>query len=192
MAFNINQFRSQMTGDGARPNLFEVSLTFPEYAGTGASTPFTFMCKTAAIPASSIGSVEVQYFGRTLKFAGNRPTFPDLQLNIINDEDFAVRTGFQQWLNLINSHAGNLQTFANNNNASGYLQDATVTQFGKNGGELKKYRFVGCFPTELGEIALDWGSNDAIEEYNVTLAYQWWEALDGSTDRTQSAQPIGE
>ena len=145
MAFNINQFRSQMTGDGARPNLFEVSLTFPEYAGTGASTPFTFMCKTAAIPASSIGSVEVQYFGRTLKYAGNRPSFPDLNVTIIN---------------------------------------AKVTQFAKNGRALKSYNFIGVFPTELSEIALDWSSNDAIEEYTVNLSYQWWEADDGSTDRT--------
>jgi hypothetical protein len=192
MAFNINQFRSQMTGDGARPNLFEVVLKFPTLVTGNAEVPFRFMCKTAVIPASSIGSVEVQYFGRTLKFAGNRPTFPDLQLNIINDEDFAVRTAFQQWLNLINSHAGNLQTFANNKNDSGYLQDAIVTQFGKNGNELKKYKFVDCFPTELGEIALDWGSNDQIEEYTVTLAYQWWEAFDYSTDKTQSAQAAGE
>ena len=185
MAFNINQFRSQMTGDGARPNLFEVVLKFPALVSGNAADKFRFMCKAAAIPASSIGSVEVAYFGRTLKFAGNRPTFPDLQLQIINDEDFVIRTAFQQWLNLINSHAGNVQSFANNNNASGYLQDAIVTQFGKNGSELKKYRFVSCFPTELGEIALDWSSNDQIEEYNVTLAYQWWEAVeDGSTDRT--------
>ena len=28
MAFNIQQFRSAMSLDGARPNLFEVALTF--------------------------------------------------------------------------------------------------------------------------------------------------------------------
>jgi hypothetical protein len=183
MAFNVNQFRSQMTGDGARPNLFEVTLTFPEFAGTGASTPFTFMCKQASIPASSIGSVEVQYFGRTLKFAGNRPSFPDLSVTIINDEDFVIRTAFQKWLNGINSHAANLQS-APAALGLGYKRDARVTQFAKNGRALKSYNFIGVFPTELSDIALDWGSNDAIEEYTVNLSYQWWEADDGSTDRT--------
>jgi hypothetical protein len=183
MAFNINQFRAQMVGDGARPNLFEVRMNFPEFAGNAASTPFTFMCKTTAIPASTIGQVEVQYFGRTLKFAGNRPSFPDLQLTIINDEDFIVRTAFQKWLNNINSHAANLQS-PPAALGLGYKRDASVVQFAKNGRELKTYQFIGCFPTELGEIALDWGSNDAIEEYSVTLSYQWWEATDGSTDRT--------
>jgi hypothetical protein len=182
MAFNINQFRSQMTGDGARPNLFEVSLTFPEFAGVGASTPFTFMCKQASIPASTIGTVEVQYFGRTLKYAGNR-SFADLSVTIINDEDFVIRTAFQQWLNGINSHAANLQS-SPAALGLGYRRDARVTQFAKNGKALKSYNFIGVFPTELSDIALDWGSNDSIEEYTVNLAYQWWEADDGSTDRT--------
>jgi hypothetical protein len=184
MTFNVNQFRSQMTGDGARPNLFQVELKFPGGVTPNAADKFRFMCKTAAIPASSMGSVEVAYFGRTLKFAGNRPSFPDLQLQIINDEDFVIRTAFQQWLNLLNGHVTNVQRLADSG-IDGYKQDATVTQFAKDGRALKKYNFVGCFPTELGEIALDWSSNDQIEEYNVTLAYQWWEAVeDGSTDRT--------
>ena len=29
------------------------------------------------------------------------------------------------------------------------------------------------WPTELSEIALDW-SNDAVEEYTVTWAYDFW------------------
>ena len=32
MAFNVNEFRSQMIGDGARPNLFEVSMPFPGFS----------------------------------------------------------------------------------------------------------------------------------------------------------------
>ena len=31
MPFNVNQFRTQLSGDGARPNLFEVRLNFPSY-----------------------------------------------------------------------------------------------------------------------------------------------------------------
>ena len=32
MAFSVNEFRSQMTGDGARPNLFEVTMPFPTFS----------------------------------------------------------------------------------------------------------------------------------------------------------------
>jgi len=43
---------------------------------------------------------------------------------------------------------------------------------------LKKYRFVGLFPTDVSAIDVDWGSNDAIEEFTVSLSYQWWDAVD--------------
>ena len=91
MAFNVNEFRSQMVGDGARPNLFEVSMPFPGFSQPGdAQKKLTFMCKTAQLPGSTVGVVPVQYFGRELKFAGNR-TFTDWTVTIINDEDFVIR-----------------------------------------------------------------------------------------------------
>ena len=109
MAFNVNEFRSQMVGDGARPNLFEVSMPFPGFSQPGdAQRKLTFMCKTAQLPGSTIGVVPVQYFGRELKFAGNR-TFTDWTITVINDEDFVIRNAFERWMNGINSHALNIR-----------------------------------------------------------------------------------
>ncbi|NBP03176.1 MAG: hypothetical protein EBU90_24345 [Proteobacteria bacterium] len=175
MAFNVTEFRANMIGDGARPNLFSVSLVFPTVAANGnvAGQKVTFMAKAAQLPGSSIGTVPVYYFGRELKFAGNR-SFSDWTLNIINDEDFAIRNSVESWMNAINSHAGNVRNGAAVNN-TGYSVDASVTQYGKAGQELKKYKFVGLFPLDLAPIDLNWASNDEIEEYSVTFAYQWWE-----------------
>jgi hypothetical protein len=177
MAFSVNEFRSQMTGDGARPNLFEVSMPFPSFASpANAQTKLTFMCKTAQLPGSTVGVVPVNYFGRELKFVGNR-TFADWTISIINDEDFVVRNAFERWMNGINSHNFNVRNplaLA----PLGYSVDSEVTQFGKQGNILKKYRFVGVFPTDVTPIDVDWGSNDAIEEFSVTLSYQWWDAID--------------
>ena len=177
MAFNVNEFRSQMIGDGARPNLFEVSMPFPVFSAPGnAQTKLTYMCKTTQIPGSTLGVVPVQYFGRELKFVGNR-TFTDWTITIINDEDFVIRNAFERWMAGINSHNLNVR-----NPAAlaplGYSVDGDVTQFGKNGNTLKKYKFIGLFPTDLTPIDVDWGSNDTIEEFTVTLAFQWWEALE--------------
>jgi hypothetical protein len=176
MAFNVNQFRSQLQGDGARPNLFEVTLPFPAFSLPGnAQTKTTFMCKTAQLPGSTLGVVPVQYFGRELKFVGNR-TFADWTVTIINDEDFVVRNAFERWMNGINSHNLNVR----NPVAStplGYSVDGEVTQFGKAGNTIKKYRFVGMFPSDITPIDVDWSSNDTIEEFSVTLTYQFWEAV---------------
>ena len=177
MAFSVNEFRSQMTGDGARPNLFEVSMPFPSFSSpANAQTKLTFMCKTAQLPGSTVNAVPVSYFGRELKFVGNR-TFADWTISVINDEDFVVRNAFERWMNGINSHNLNVRNplaLA----PLGYSVDSEVTQFGKQGNTLKKYRFVGVFPTDITPIDVDWGSNDTIEEFSVTLSYQWWDAVD--------------
>jgi hypothetical protein len=176
MAFNVTEFRANMVGDGARPNLFSVSLVFPTFVtnGTAAGQKVTFMAKTSQLPGSTIGTVPVYYFGRELKFAGNR-TFADWTLTIINDEDFIIRRALESWMNSINSHTTNVRASAATA-PSQYDVDATVTQYGKAGNILKSYNFVGMFPTDLAPIDLDWSSNDTIEEYSVTFAYQQWES----------------
>jgi hypothetical protein len=134
------------------------------------------MCKTAQLPGSTVGVVPVNYFGRELKFVGNR-TFADWTISVINDEDFIVRNAFERWMNGINSHNFNVRNplaLA----PLGYSVDSDITQFGKQGNVLKKYRFIGVYPTDITPIDVDWGSNDTIEEFSVTLTYQWWDAVD--------------
>lgn len=174
MAFNISDFRSNMVGDGARPNLFSVTLVFPTIAANGnaAGQKTTFMAKAAQLPGSTIGQVPLYYFGREIRFAGNR-TFTDWTLQIINDEDFVVRNALESWMNSINSNEGNIRN-ANALNPSSYSVDATVTQYGKSGNTLKSYKFVGLFPVDVAPIDLDWSSNDTIEEYSTTFAFQYW------------------
>lgn len=175
MAFNVTEFRANMLGDGARPNLFQVTLTFPTVANSPvAGQRLSFLAKTAQLPGSTVGTAPLYYFGREVKFPGNR-TFPDWSITIINDEDFNVRNAFESWMDSINSHTLNVRNPAAFNQIS-YSTDATVTQFSKTGLPLKSYKFVGMFPTDVSPIELDWGSNDSIEEFGVTLAYQYWES----------------
>ena len=190
MAFNVAEFRANMIGDGARPNLFSVSLVFPSLVqnSTAAGQKVTFMAKTAQLPGSTVGTVPVYYFGRELKFPGNR-TFADWTLQIINDEDFTIRNAIERWMNTINSHAGNERS-SNSVAPSSYSVDAEVIQYGKTGNELKRYKFVGMFPLDLAPIDLDWGSNDSIEEYSVTFAYQYWSS-DTTADEVVNPQAVG-
>ena len=177
MAFNLSEFVGNLAGDGARPNLFSVSLVFPTFVslGSAASQKVTFMAKATQLPGATIGTVTTSYFGRELKFVGNR-TFTDWTLTIINDEDFLIRNSLENWMNQLNSHAGNVRA-ATAVSPTGYSVDAVVNQYGKAGGNpIKSYNFVGMFPVDLAAIDLDWGSNDSIEEYAVTFAFQYWEA----------------
>jgi hypothetical protein len=176
MAFNVNDFRAQMIGDGARPNLFQVTLTFPAFVTNGvvAGSKVSFMAKTTQLPGSTINQVPVYYFGREMKFAGNR-TFTDWSLQIINDEDFAIRNALESWMNSINSNASNIRS-ASAMSPSEYSVDAVVNQYSKTGDIIKSYKFVGLFPVDVAAIDLDWSNNDSIEEYGATFAFQYWES----------------
>lgn len=180
MPFNVSQFRSELIADGARPNLFQVEMQFPTFSAAGdASKKLTFMCKTAALPGSTIGSVTVPYFGREVKLAGNR-TFADWSITVLNDEDFLVRKAFERWMGGINTHSTNLRlstAVSGTVPGGGYTSDPIVTQYGKAGNIIKSYKLIGAFPTDLAQIDLDWSSNDTIEEYTVTLTYQYWQTL---------------
>lgn len=194
MSFRVQEFRSQLNFDGARPNLFNIALTFPTLVGgSAASTQLSFLARASQLPGSTINVVPQFYYGRELKFAGNR-TFQEWTVTILNDEDFVIRDAFEKWMSGINSHVGNLRHPSFIKGDGGYQQDGFVTQQGKAGDDLKKYKIVGMFPVDLTPIELDWGANDTMEEYAVTFAYQWWEWAGGqngpTTDSAGSNVPL--
>lgn len=174
MAFSINNFRSALQYDGARPNYFEVYLTFPGNVlnSSVAGQTNVLMCKAAELPSSTIGVAPLYYFGREVKLPGNQ-TFSDWTITIINDEDFLIKNAFENWINLINSHAGNIRDYSMLNSL-GYSVPSSVIQYGKTGNVIKQYDFVGMWPNSPSPIDLNWGSNDTIEEFTVTLSYQYW------------------
>lgn len=184
MAFNVNQFRQQLVGDGARPNLFEVRLTLPPYAQQGggdASRKLSFMCNSAQLPGSTIGIAPAFYFGREVKVAGNR-TYPEWTIQVMNDEDFLVRNAMENWINGIQSPTNAPRIEQARVVDGGYGVDATVIQYAKTGEIIKTYDFVGMFPIDVSPIEVNWGANDQIEEFSVTLAFQYWTSPESSVN----------
>ena len=169
MTFNINEFQGQMVGGGARPSLFEFNMTNP--FNSSADDKMRFMCRIAQIPSTNITPITLTYFGRAVKFAGNR-TFEDLSVTIINDEDFSIRSTLEEWAQNINSMQGNIRLAGASPEA--YKSQAQVIHYGKQGNILREYKFVGLFPTVIAGIDLDWGNSDAIEEYGVSFSYDYF------------------
>lgn len=177
MAFNINLFQGAMKLGGARPSLFQVNITNPADGAGDITTPF--MVRTAQIPASTITPIPVSYFGRPVNFAGNR-TFEPWTVTILNDEDFTIRNAMETWSNSINSLQGNLRTLGAASPVL-YKANAQVTQFSKTGVPIRVYNFVGLFPNIISAIELDWANPDAVQEYQVTFVYDYWEVSGGIT-----------
>jgi len=177
MAFSVTQFAAQgLPFGGARPSLFEVDIQTPQIGVDNVADQMRFVVQSAQIPAATIASIDVPYFGRQVRVAGNR-TFADWTPTILNDEDFRVRNAMEQWSNSINSFQSNLRE--GTNLLQQYRTVANVTQFSKTGSRLRTYRFVNIFPTEVSAIDLDWTS-DAIETFTVNFVYDYWEVVESS------------
>lgn len=192
MTFNIDAFRTQLIGDGARPNLFEIQMVFPQFVtlGSAAQQKVTFLCKSAQLPGSTIGVAPLFYKGREVKLAGNR-TWQDWTIQIINDEDMVIRNAFEQWALGLNSPQDNVRNPAAGVIDGGYAVDATVSHFSKKNTIIKQYQLIGMWPMDISPIELDWGQNDTIEEFTVTLAMQYWidPALQGSASIGVTVSP---
>ncbi len=187
----ISQFKTQLAGGGARPNLFEVQIpAFPDpikKSWTGEGGPardFTFFAKATALPAQNIAAIDVPFRGRTFKVAGDR-TIDNWTVTIINDEKFNIRNAFEDWSELIAKLDNNMGA----TNPGSYMTDAKVFQLGRSEGSalkkgsnetnagtnsaiLKAYEFIDIFPVTVGDIALSYESGDTIEEFDVEFAVQ--------------------
>jgi len=166
----VDDFKSKLTGGGARANMFKVTCNFPSYA-QGDVELTSFLCKAAQLPASIIAPMEVKFRGRTLKMAGDR-TFENWTVTILNDTNFAVRDAFERWSNGINEHNNNTGLA----NPTDYMADMIVEQLDKAGESVKRYNFRGTFPTNIGPIELNYETENVIEEFTVELQVQYWES----------------
>lgn len=183
MAFNVNELRSQLSLGGARNTLFQVQIQNP--ANSVADIKLPFMVTSATLPESNLGVIEVPYFGRKVKLAGDR-TFGDWSVTVINDEDFLVRNAMEQWANQIQSLQGNLRGFGTAS-PTAYKSVANVTQYSKTGVPIRTYTFNGIFPSAISTIDLDWNATDQIEQFSVTFQYDWWEVSGGVTGNAGGA-----
>ena len=184
----ISQFKSALSGGGARPNLFEVELTTLPAGISWDADKFKYLCKAAALPASNIASIDVPFRGRTFKVAGDR-TIDVWTVTIINDEDFKLRRAFEAWSELIAKLDNNLGA----TNPGSYMSNATVYQLGRgstinsttNAGSdssiLAAYKFVDIFPTSVSNIDLSYDSGDTIEEFTVEFQVQSYEIINSAT-----------
>ena len=169
---NINDFKAKLAGGGARSNQFKVTMPFPGYAQVGGEIEdLAFLCTTTSIPAMTVGLVNVPFRGRQIKIAGDR-TFADWNITVLNDTDFKLRNAFERWQNGINNMTDNEGL----SNPVDYQVDAFIDHLDRNGSTIKSYTLRGCFPTSIGTIDLSMEPTEAVETFEVSFRYLFFEA----------------
>ena len=181
MSMRIDDFKTALAQGGARSNLFKCTIFWPNATivgeadiNIGGDPLHSFMIKTAALPGSQINSIPVPFRGRQLKVTGDRE-YIDWNVQVINDNNFAVRNAFERWHDAINGAATNVSgNGIDVTRFDSYVGNIEIDQLGRNGQSIKRYRLIGAWPTDVSTIDVSFDAGD-VEEFNVNFTYQWFE-----------------
>lgn len=173
----INEFKSRMTGGGLRQNQFRVIL--PTIPGTNFDTKtFSILCKSASLPESTIADVPVAYRGKKAHFAGEKD-FATWTVNVYVDTDFDTRDAFEIWNSLISNYS----TTEGETNIFNYQVDGKVQSLSRGGKVLKTYDMKGLWARRIGEIQLDYDTENTIAMFEVEFVYDYFQPSLNSTDK---------
>jgi len=169
---NINDFKAKLAGGGARPNQYKVVMPFPGYAQVGGEIEeLAFLAHSAQTPSIEVSPVPVLFRGREIKLAGDRKFLP-MTMKVINDTNFKLYNAFERWSNGINNMTDNEGL----TNPADYQVDAFLDHLDRNGNTIKSWTLRGCFPSKIDPIELSFAEATTIEEFTVTLEYQYYES----------------
>ena len=169
---SLTDFRNRLTDGGARANQFEVQI-FANFIQDSES--LTFLCRSASLPAMTVGEVPVFYRGRQIYVAGDR-TYADWTVTVYNDGGFVARSNLENWNNA-------LQDFGNSTvgaqDPGQYYGNIYVTQLDRSDNPLRTVHLVDSWPTNVAEIALAYDTVDVVEEFDVTFRFNYIRATGG-------------
>jgi len=179
----LSQFVQNLHGGGARANQFSVSIKGRDASRGVSSEHFTFLCRSAQIPALTIGEVSVPYRGRQIFVPGDR-TYDAWTVTIYNDSEYSSRNDLELWMN-------ELQNIGSGTHASGeyVYRNAVVKQLDRNEQTIRSYSLINCWPTTLDAIDLAYDTNDVIEEFGATFRFNYM--LINAHEGARGAQSIG-
>ena len=169
---NIDDFKANLIGGGARANQFRVTITPPPGIAIGLDVRrASFLVTASNLPGSTLGEIAVPFRGRNIYVSGDRPAPDAWSTTFYNDTDFMVRNAMERWQNGINDYANNTGVV----NSADYQTDLFVEQLDRDDTILKTYIFRAAYPLSIAQIDLTTDEATAIEEFEVQWRYQHFE-----------------
>ena len=170
--FSVDGFTSSLKHGGARTNLMLVELTSP--SGGITAKNFTYMCKASNLPGSTLTPIEVPYFGRNVKLAGESREFAPLTTTVVNDEGREIYVGMVAWMKDLNDPAGNVAKKKLFESRKDYCADIKLEMFTKAGETDQIWKFINCWPSNMSAIDLNWDSVNTIQEFTIDWQYDYY------------------
>ena len=168
----IDDFKANLLGGGARTNQFRVTITPPPGIAIGLDVRrSSFLAKASNLPGQTLGEIAIPFRGRNIYIAGDRE-FETWTTTFINDTDFMIRNAMERWMNGINDTVENTGV----SSPADYTADLFVEQLDRDDTILKSYIFRNAYPLTTAQIDVAADTTNTIEEFEVTWRYQHFEA----------------
>ena len=168
----IDDFKANLIGGGARANQFRVTITPPSGIAIGLDVRrSSFLVTASNLPGSTLGEIAVPFRGRNIYVTGDRPAPEAWTVTFYNDTDFMIRNAMERWHNGINDFANNTGVTT----PADYQTDLFVEQLDRDDTVLKTYIFRNAFPLTIGTIDLSSAEAGELETFEVTWRYQHFE-----------------
>ena len=187
--FNVSKLKGALAKGGARPSLFEFTVTGTLPTGVALGS-IKYFCQVSALPPLTVTPIEKMYFGRTVKIPGDI-VFGDLTTTIYQTEDGKERFNLELWMDKINGHVSNKSSLETStaNFMGKYSATGTLKQYPKSGlttaiGTLSTVEFIDLWPQSVTEIALSYDTASDLEQFDVTWSYNHYNVTIGSTSYT--------
>ena len=169
----IDNFKANLIGGGARANQYRVTITPPTGIAIALDVGRTsYMVTASSLPAQTLAEISIPFRGRTIYIAGDRTFEESWTTTFMNDTDFMIRNAMERWSNGINDLAEGTGVIA----PADYQTDLTVEHLDRDDTVLKSYIFRSAWPTTIAAVDLTNEAADAIETFDVTWRYQHFEA----------------
>ena len=172
---NVNNFINSLQGGGARANQFEISFT-------ALGEKFKFLCRSAQIPALTIGEVTIPFRGRFVYVPGDR-TYDPWTVTVMNDRAYGIRSTLEAWMNDLQDIGSSTGSSAQ---GSAVYRQVNVTQMDRNDHKIRTYTLYDAWPTALDAIDLAFDTNDAVEEFGATFRFNYMTATGHAVSKTGS------
>lgn len=186
MAFNINDFRTNLNGqkEVAKADKFDVTISIPNLSGlfnvgsTGES--LSLVCEAAELPGVTITPIEWINYGFVQRIPG-KLTFPPVSLTFICTGLMQERTFFDSWINSMIPFNSGLLVYPDDNNQQ-IKSNIAITQYSSTGTNIYTVNLLEAWPMDIQPLPLDW-ANDQVHRLSVTFSYKKWTS-NGTTNAT--------
>jgi hypothetical protein len=163
-------FETMQQRDFLRLHQYRVAAL--SYKGLSLTEQDLVYLRTGEIPNRTINQVSVPFMGLNFQVPGTVQYQGTMQLNFYCDQPQIVRSIFESmsYTAFDDRYSGGQYTVSNQDILTFRTYNNTSPEQ-----QTTVYNLVGIFPTEVGNIAMDTTNNGEAANFNVTIAYQYWE-----------------